>query len=904
MAKKIKGAKENDTGDATPVAAPRRSITRRKILVGLGLICIVGVVLYLLLTVSYRYCVFDSYIKTQFAARLSEMGIVFDADVFRVTVNPLELELKNATFNDKVSGEKLFFIRDAHFDLAITDLYSWQTTRDITLEKTEISGAEAWVKFDENGRSNFANIKLIEDEKGTAVNFKYDSVDFSLTDSVVHFGDLSRRISADAKNVTFLLSPEDRAVVDDNKRYKFDLTSTDSNFVYDQSVVENIDLQASGIAHRNGAAITKFDLRTPIGETTMTGTLTDWAAPKYQADIESSIDLTQASGIFSFGTPLVGVGNFKGQVTGEGETYKIVGEADSQSLRAGGVSLKGTNVAATVSGTNSNYEADGTAMAQMLTFDDFRIDFLKLAGNVRGTGTDFRWFGELQAAAAKSGSLTIGGLYLSDALAEYKDQQMRIAAGNGKAKRFAVGDTEFEEMAARNLKLETTNGLRITSPNASVGAMKTKSFGLQGVTGRDVEVRRAKGETDVHLKGVRSDSAQIKDAKLKNVTADELQFTDRSDSTQVTAKNMRADQVDKDGVIVSGVDAPEIGLEDTGAGLVVHSDKLRVAKIDTGSAILGSLNIGGVRMTIRQGRVEVRSDDIDAGKVALKKSADLPDGGNVEAVKFARPIFILEPSGRYRATADMSLGGGAIGSVTLGAARARVEVSNDRVDLNDLTADIMDGRLTGTAMIARNDRTLSTLTGDFSNLDIAKLLALRGGTMIPIEGRTTGRMDLTFNGTNFRNASGTLDAAISANAGNAQRGFIPVNGQVKFSALNGLFNIDRADLTSDKSKLTASGRFDLKDENSDLTLALRSMDASEIDRIVRVLGVSPELERQMDSMEVQVAGNLNFDGKLTGNLSDPTVEGRASLDSISLRGNELGQVSTDILVSPINGIDL
>ena len=70
-----------------------------------------------------------------------------------------------------------------------------------------------------------------------------------------------------------------------------------------------------------------------------------------------------------------------------------------------------------------------------------------------------------------------------------------------------------------------------------------------------------------------------------------------------------------------------------------------------------------------------------------------------------------------------------------------------------------------------------------------------------------------------------------------------------------------------------------------------------------MLGVSPELERQMDSMEVRVAGNLTFDGKVTGNLSDPGVDGRASLDSISVRGSDLGSVSTDIVVSPA-GVDL
>ena len=131
---------------------------------------------------------------------------------------------------------------------------------------------------------------------------------------------------------------------------------------------------------------------------------------------------------------------------------------------------------------------------------------------------------------------------------------------------------------------------------------------------------------------------------------------------------------------MTGIEAPLIDLLNTpGADMVVYSDKLRIAKIDSGSAVLGSLNIGGVRLTIRQGRVEARSNDIDAGNIALTKSDALPAGGNLEAVKIYKPVFILEPSGRYRATADMSLGGGGLGSVALGSAKARVDVDNNRV---------------------------------------------------------------------------------------------------------------------------------------------------------------------------------------------------------------------------------
>lgn len=890
---------------ATPSRGTRRRIfSRRNTVIAAGVIAVLIVVFALFTVVSYRYGVFDTYIKGQFEAKMADIGIVFDADVFRVTVDPLELELKNATFNDRVTGEKLFFIRDARLQLSVQDLYAWQLSRDISIDNTVISGAEVWVKFDENGRSNFANLNLVEDKEGQLVNFKYDTGTFSITDSVVHFGDLSRSISGNANNIVFQLGPESLEVAADQRRYKFELNSTDSNFTYDQSVVENIDLRVAGIADARGADITSFELTTPIGESTLTGRIDDWASPKYDLNIRSSVDLTQASSILPLGTSLVGVGNFNGRVTGEGETYRIEGEADAASLRADGVSLKGLNVAATVSGTNTTYEADGTAIAQMLTFDDFRVDFLKMAGNVRGTGTDFRWLGELQAAAAKSKSLTLGGLFLSDALAEYKDRELRATAGNARAQRFAVGDKVFDALAARNLKLSYSDGtINLTAPNATARSLKTKDFSLGGVTASNLRIRDRDRRTEVATGALRSQTAQIKDSKLRNLSASALELTDLPNSTEIVLRNLRADQLNNDGTIVSGLETAEVNLIDTPAETVIYSDKFRVAKIDTGTATLGSLNIAGVRVLIRQGRVEARSQDIDAGNIALNKSSALPAGGNIETVKFAKPVFILEPSGRYRATADMSIGGGAVGSVALGSATAKVEATNDRVALNELAANIMDGRLNGQAIIGLNNRTQSMLEGDFAGLDIAKLLALQGGRILPIDGQTTGRVDLTFNGTNFKNASGTLIADINANAGTAERGLVPVNGKINLSASNGLFTVDQATLRTDKSSLDATGRFDLRDENSDLTLALRSEDASEIDRLVRVLGVSQELEEQMDSMQVQLAGNLSFDGKVTGNLSDPTIDGRASLDSLSLRGREVGSVATNVFVSPL-GIEL
>jgi translocation and assembly module TamB len=875
----------------------RRYFTWRNAGISAGALALLLVLLAVFTVVIYRYGVFDNYVKAQFVAKMARIGIVFDADVFRVTVAPLELELKNATFNDRVSGEKLFFIRDAHLGLSVQDLYAWQLSRDLRIDTTDISGAEIWIKFDENGRSNYDNLTFVEEEPGR-VNFRYESVRFTLKDSVVHFGDLSRNIAAEGNNVIFNLEPEDLSVPNEQRRYKLALFSNDSIFTYKDSTLQDIDIAAHGVADRNGADITDFKITTPIGEAVANGRLDDWASVKYNLDVKSTLDLTQASDIFPLGAPIRGVGNFKGNVSGEGESYRVSGRADSQAITAEGVYLKGVNIEATVAGTNSNYEANGTAVAELLTFQDFRVDFPKLVGNVRGTGTDFRWVGELQAIAARSPSLTLGRLFLSDAVAEVKDRELILSAGRGRVGELKAGKTTITDMSAGNLRLTRGEGVtNISAPSAQAASLSQGNLKLYGITGSTLRVTDTKNRTDVHLVNLRSQAAEIADARVRSLTASAFDYTDYLTSTETNLTNVRAESASLNGSTVAGFEAPSLSVKDSKAETIVYSDKVRLAKLQAGSAILGSLNIAGVRLTIRQGTVTGTSQDIDAGNVQLARSETFPQGGNLQAVQIRKPVFVLEPSGRYRATADMSIGGGMLGSIDLGSARADVEAGNDRVALNNFTAEIMEGQAVGNAVVSLNSGGQSRVSGEFKNLDVAKLLALQGGRVLPIEGSTTGSVDLTFNGTSFRNASGTVNADITANAG-ADENKVPVSGRVELAATNGLFDVRYAKLNSANSELSATGRFDLRDANSDLNVALTSTDATEVSRLITTLGFSPELEQQIVSNDVQLAGNLKFNGNITGNLSDPIIDGKASLDSISMRGRQLGSVTSDIYVSP------
>jgi translocation and assembly module TamB len=896
---------EIDDSGAENNKAPRRRpiITKRRILGASVFITFSIFFLAVTAYVLYRAGTFDRYIKDQLASKLSEVGIEFESESFRVTASPMTVELRNAMFRDHLTGQKLFFIREARLGLTILDLLSWRLSRDISIDTSDISGAELWITFDENGRSNFSNLKLVESAEKPAVNFRYDSVNFSVRDSLIHFGDISRRIAAEGRNVGFLLSP-DLTASDVPARFRFDLWSDDANFSYGEKALEKITVRAKGVADSQGADIESLNVHSPAGDSSISGNIREWSSPKYDLDIDSSIDVAQIANTFELQTTLAGVSNFKGKISGSGENYRIEGNADSAALRAGGIYLKALDVAATVEGTNANYYANGKAVAEMLTFEDFKIDFPKMTGNVRGTGTDFRWFGELQAIAARSPSLTLGGLFLSDALAEYKDRQLKAESGNARIQKLAAGDIELNDINARKLMVSTSDGgLDIASPGATGGSLISKDYRLDGLSGSNIRVSRKNGETSVKVTEGSSKSGSIGGNRITGVRSSEFQLNASRGKADMSLSGVRADRVDADGTRIDGIETPLVTLADSGGTATIYAEKARVAKLDTGSVVLGSLNIGGVRLTIRSGYIEGSSNDVDAGDITLARTKTLPDGGVLGNARFSKPVFIVEPSGKYRASADMSIGGGTVGTISLGAASAKVAITNERTTFDQIDASVMGGRVSGAVVVASNRSSESKLDAQFTGLDLSKLLAIQSGRVIALAGKTDGDAHLTFKGSDIRSSSGNLKFAIAANAGAEGGEIIPVNGNIDLAADNGLFSIADARLTTAKSRLDASGRFDLRNDASDLKFAVGSSDAGEVRRLVRITGALPDVDQQIESLNLEFAGDLRFDGAATGNIYDPNIDGKLQIHDVLMRQRLLGSVSTDIAVGK-DGVDL
>jgi translocation and assembly module TamB len=294
-------------------------------------------------------------------------------------------------------------------------------------------------------------------------------------------------------------------------------------------------------------------------------------------------------------------------------------------------------------------------------------------------------------------------------------------------------------------------------------------------------------------------------------------------------------------------------------------------------------------LAIRGGRVQGTTSDINAGTVKL-------ENGQVENVKLARPGFTLEPSGRYRASADLSLGGGVLGEMKLGPARAAVVATSDRLELNNFVAEALDGRATGNATIALTRTGTSRVSTDFNNFDLVAAIAVLSGRAVPVSSRATGRAELTFTGTDIATATGNVNAQLQGTTSAAD--LAPLSGDVAITANRGVFEIQRANVQTQATKLNASGQFSVDEPVSNLRVDVASTDASEIQRLLITSGMLPEVEQQFETYNIALGGRLNFNGTLTGALKDPLVSGRAELGSLIVNNRDLGSLSANITSTP------
>lgn len=536
---------------------------------------------------------------------------------------------------------------------------------------------------------------------------------------------------------------------------------------------------------------------------------------------------------------------------------------------------------------NVTSSVDLTLLSETLKTEKALRGSGNFAGTVSGEGEHFRVEGGIKSDALAADNIRLKGLTIT-ASGSGQGKSYNI---NGKAvaELLTAGDFQIDALQLAGNVMGTGTDFRWVG---ELRAVAEKSYGttLTGLILHDARAEVKDGALSASASQFTSNGVTTSSAKVSGLTASDLRVQSQNNVTTGSIKSVKAGNISLSGGQIKGVTANDVSVVDRDGVTNVQVQQVQVGATSASGAEIGNLNIAGVRLSVRNQKIEGSTADIDAGTV---KVAD----GHVDNVKLAKPVFVVEPSGSYRASADLSLGGGVLGQMNMGRAQANLVATNREIQLNNFNADIFKGSATGNAQIAVARGGNSHIVADFNGIEIAGPLTALAGSAVPLSGRTTGRIDLTFPGTDYKQASGTLTSQVVGDASEATSERIPLTGDVMVRAYHGMFDLQRVNLQTPATHLQATGQFSFEGD-SNLQVALNSSNAAELQSVFIDSGLLPEAGEQLSTYGIGFAGQLAFNGTVRGKLNSPDINGNVSLGSLLVNGNEVGSLSAAITMTP------
>src|SRR5689334_785229 len=638
--------------------------SRRHVVITAAIVGGVALALILLALFLFRLGFVDRYVASQIKDTFASYGIRAEIAEFHAGFPPKTVEMNGIELYDSETGEKLGKIDKLLATVKIEDLYALNLQRNINLQDLRMEGVELWVTFDEQGRINFRNISIPPPEPNRRILFAYAAATIEIKNGVVHYGDARHDISGAGRNVQLNLQPDNPDVPIGTRMTSVQLSLSNSTFTYDGRDINNIDIQGQGRFNQEKAEIYQLVVKSPVAEAKMNGVMDDWRALHYTMNVTSSVDLTQLSDTLQSGATLRGAGNFSGTITGEGDQFKLNGQIQSDALAADNLRLQGLNVSAAGSVQGKSYEINGKAVADLLNAGDFQLDSLQIAGNVMGTGTNFRWIGELRAVAEKSYGTTLTGLILHDARAEMNEGILNARSSQFTANGLSAGAAKVNGITASNLQFKNQNNVT-TGSIASVKAGNVTASGAQvkGVTANNVDITNRDGVTSVVVKDVQVGATTAAGAEIESLNIAGVRLSVRNSRIEGSTAD-----IDAGTVKLADGQAENVKLAKPVFVVEPSGSYRATADLSIGGGVLGRMNMGAARANVVATNREIQFNnftaDIFRGRASGNARVAIGRGGTSQVTA---DFTDMEISGPLTAMAGSAvpLAGRATGRVDL-----------------------------------------------------------------------------------------------------------------------------------------------------------------------------------------------------------------------------------------------
>ncbi|MEP7340052.1 MAG: translocation/assembly module TamB domain-containing protein [Acidobacteriota bacterium] len=352
-----------------------------------------------------------------------------------------------------------------------------------------------------------------------------------------------------------------------------------------------------------------------------------------------------------------------------------------------------------------------------------------------------------------------------------------------------------------------------------------------------------------------------------------------------------------EGTKLRGVQLPQITADGS-----TENVALKISRASVQSAAVDTVQVSGISAGSLAGEVKFNGKTAETRFTAPNANIAAvvwPDSKltNLKLSNVTSQIL----GNKYEVKANANLDAGTISGAQVTSATAKATFDNTALTVTEIKANALGGTVEAEYTLPMAKAAPQHAKGRFANVQTAEALILAKFKDAPITGKATGEFDLNF-GKSISSLDGKLTAHFDGKTSESsvQSGdTFPLTGDVAITARGGVFNFDQFQLATDATKINGSGTLVYSqsgESQSDFRVSLNSTQAEQLIQIAR----SYEAARPfIIQSEPQLIGDLKFEGRITGKLDDPTIEGDVTAATVGLRDALLGAFSGHVVVSPV-----
>ncbi|HMB29974.1 MAG TPA: translocation/assembly module TamB domain-containing protein, partial [Blastocatellia bacterium] len=331
----------------------------------------------------------------------------------------------------------------------------------------------------------------------------------------------------------------------------------------------------------------------------------------------------------------------------------------------------------------------------------------------------------------------------------------------------------------------------------------------------------------------------------------------------------------------------------SGAGdgdrITFASDQVRARSATLDTVKLGAIVISGLKGEMAGGETTVSAPKVSVAAIEGPQSKFNNLSLNNVAAKVG--------GANYEVKASAKLAEGEVRGAQFTGAEAVAAFDNAALTLSGVKGAILGGTVAGEYVLPLTAGAAQRVKASFADVETKSattfFAVLPEKGELPISGKISGELDLSFVGADPRSLNGRIAAHFDGKSDEATEA-IPITGDVEVKAVNGVFNIDQLKLAASGSSLIGDGSLSV-DGDSDLRLSLNSTSAERLLQIARGFETA---RSYIERYEPQVIGDFKFEGRVTGPIEKATVEADVRAGMFGLRDAILGSLAGHVFLSP------